>query len=105
MAWYSVLAIYLLFWVLTLFVVLPYGVRTARELGKEEVPGQAPSAPHSFSLARTLMWTTLVSAVAFGLFLMNWNQGWITRADLEAITPQPGRSLPQVEGEGASAGG
>ena len=34
MPWYSALAIYLLFWVFTLFLVLPHGVRTSRELGE-----------------------------------------------------------------------
>jgi predicted secreted protein len=99
MAWYSILAIYLLFWVLTLFLVLPFGVRTARDLGEPEVPGQAPSAPHNLSMPRKLMWTTLVSAVLFGLFLLNWEQGWIDRSDLEAITPKPGRALPEVDGK------
>jgi predicted secreted protein len=94
MPWYSALAIYLLFWVFTLFLVLPHGVRTSRELGEPEVPGQAPSAPHHFSLPRKLLWTTLVSALFFGLFWLNWEMGWITRADLEALLPKPGRSLP-----------
>ncbi len=94
MPWYSALAIYLLFWVFTLFLVLPHGVRTSRELGEPEVPGQAPSAPHYFSLPRKLLWTTLVSALFFGLFWLNWEMGWITRADLEALLPKPGRSLP-----------
>ena len=38
MSWYSALAIYMLFWVFTLFLVLPYGVRTSRELGEAQVP-------------------------------------------------------------------
>ncbi len=96
MPWYSALAIYLLFWVFTLFIVLPYGVKTAREAGAEEVPGQAQSAPHGFSLPRKLLATTLVSALFFGLFLLNWQMEWVTRADLEALLPQPGRSMPEV---------
>jgi predicted secreted protein len=96
MPWYSAMAIYLLFWVFTLFIVLPYGVKTAREAGVEEVPGQAPSAPHAFSLPRKLAWTTLISAGLFGLFLLNWQMAWVTRADLEALLPKPGKSVPDV---------
>ena len=33
-------------------------------------------------------------ALFFGLFWLNWEMGWITRADLEALLPKPGRSLP-----------
>ena len=31
----SIIAIYLLFWSITLFAVLPFGVRTTREAGRE----------------------------------------------------------------------
>jgi predicted secreted protein len=89
MPWYSALAVYLLFWVFTLFLVLPYGVRTSAEMGEPEVPGQAPSAPHQVSIPKKLWWTTLISAGFFGLFLLNWELGWITRADLEALLPTP----------------
>jgi predicted secreted protein len=87
MPWYSALAIYFLFWVFTLFLVLPYGVRTSAELGEAEVPGQAQSAPHNVSIPKKLLWTTIVSALFFGLFWLNWTQGWVTRADLEALLP------------------
>lgn len=89
MSWYSLLAIYFLFWVFSLFLVLPYGVRTSAEVGEKQVPGQAPSAPHTVSMPRKLLWTTLVSGLLFGLFVLNWEMGWITRAHLEAITPSP----------------
>jgi predicted secreted protein len=89
MPWPSALAVYLLFWVFTLFLVLPYGVKTSGELGEPLVPGQAPSAPHRLSMRAKLMWTTLISAGMFALFLLNWEQGWIGRADLEALTPRP----------------
>ena len=87
MSWFSGIAIYFLFWVFTLFLVLPYGVKTSAELGEKNVPGQAPSAPHSVSIPRKLLWTTLLSGLFFGLFMLNWEMGWITRADLEAIAP------------------
>jgi predicted secreted protein len=73
----SALAIYILFWVMTLFVVLPFGVRTSEEAGTARVPGQADSAPHGFSFGRVALRTTIVSAILFGLFYANYMFGWI----------------------------
>ena len=78
MRWTSALAIYVLFWSFTVFVVLPFGVRTTEEAGGTRVPGQADSAPHEFSLKRLVVRTTIVSAIAFGLYYLNYVQGWIT---------------------------
>jgi predicted secreted protein len=74
----SVLAIYILFWTMSLFVVLPFGVRTPEEEGVDCPPGHAPSAPHRFSLGRAAWRATIVSAVAFGLFYVNYLFGWVT---------------------------
>lgn len=87
MHWFSALAVYLLFWVVCLFFMLPVGVRTAEEEGKPLVPGQAQSAPTTPNIWRKLLWTTLLSTAMFALFIANWTQGWITRADLEALLP------------------
>jgi predicted secreted protein len=78
MKFQSVLAIYILFWTMSLFVVLPFGVRTPEEEGVETPPGHAPSAPHRFSFARAAWRATIVSAVAFGLFYANYLFGWVT---------------------------
>lgn len=80
MSFSSALAIYLLFWVMTGFVVLPFGVRTADEMGVEKVPGQADSAPANFRPGRVVLVVTLVSAVAFALFYANYVNGWVTAA-------------------------
>ena len=42
---YAIVAIYFLFWVMSAFFVLPFGIRTPDETGEELVPGQASSAP------------------------------------------------------------
>jgi predicted secreted protein len=78
MKFQSILAIYILFWTLALFVVLPLGVRTPEEAGADLPPGHAPSAPHRFSLARAALRATLVSALAFALFYVNYLHGWLT---------------------------
>ena len=79
----SILAIYILFWTLSLFLVLPFGVRTSEEEGTERIPGQADSAPHRFSLGRAALRATALSAVLFGLFYLNYTQGWIGPDDLD----------------------
>ncbi len=89
MPWYSAAALYLLFWVFTFFLVLPFGVRTSEEEGEALVPGQAESAPHHFSMGRKLLWTTAVSALGFGLFWLNWEMGWITREAFLDFMPGP----------------
>jgi predicted secreted protein len=78
----SILAIYLLFWTLTLFAVLPFGVRTTHEEGGDPVPGEADSAPANPMLARKMLWTTLISAALFGLFYANYLNGWIGLDDI-----------------------
>ena len=77
------LAIYVLFWTMSLFVVLPLGVRTAEEAGAESLPGHAESAPHRFSLGKAALRATILSAVLFALFYANYTFGWITAADLD----------------------
>lgn len=78
MRWQSMLAIYILFWTLAVFLVLPFGVRTAQEAGAELVPGQAESAPHGFSATKILIRTTIVATVLFVLFYLNYVYGWVT---------------------------
>ncbi len=83
MKFQSALAIYTLFWVMAFFVVLPMGVRTAEEVGAEREPGHAESAPHRFSFGKTALRATIVSAVLFGLFYLNYVNGWITAETLD----------------------
>ena len=78
MQWTSALAIFILFWVMSAFVVMPAHVRTADEAGEALVPGQAESAPHDFRPLRVILRTTLVAIVSFGLFYANYVFGWIT---------------------------
>jgi predicted secreted protein len=85
MRWTSILAIYVLFWTLSLFLVLPFGVRTTEEVGVERQPGHADSAPHSFSFGRVALRATVVAAVLFGLFYANYHFGWIGVEDLDWV--------------------
>jgi predicted secreted protein len=90
----STIAIYALFWVLSAFVILPFGVKTHEELGIEKIPGQADSAPGNFRPGRILLRTTLLSAFLFGLYYANYSYGWITRHSFDALTVQDVSKLP-----------
>jgi predicted secreted protein len=54
------------------------------------VPGQADSAPPRFSFARTCLWTTIVAAVLFGAYYLNYVNGWVAPEALDFFSP-PGR--------------
>ena len=79
----SIIAIYFLFFAASVFVLLPFGVKTTEELGGEKVPGQADSAPHSFDLKRHLLKAALLAALLFGIYYANWSYGWVTPDDLD----------------------
>ena len=83
MKWTSVLAIYFLIFCLTTFITLPFGVKTAEEVGAEHIPGQADSAPHRFDLPRHLVRAGIFAAVLTGLYVANYMFGWITIEDLD----------------------
>ena len=82
MNWTSILAIYLLFWVMTGFFVLPFHARSASEDASTQlVPGQAESAPANFRPWPILWQTTLISAIAFGAYYYAYTHGMIPFAN------------------------
>lgn len=85
MSWSSILAIYILFWTLSAFVCLPFGIRTHDEAGVPKVPGQADSAPANFRPWRVVVRATALSAVLCGLFVANYEAGWIEVSDIDVI--------------------
>jgi len=92
MRWTSIIGIYLLFWVLSAFIVLPFGVRTADEEKVEVVRGHAESAPVNFNARRIIKRATIVSVILFGLFYVNYVNGWILASDLDIsrlVTERP----------------
>ena len=87
MRWTSILAIYMLFWVMSAFLVMPFGIRTHEEAGEALIPGQAQSAPANFRPRRVALRATILSAVAFGLFYANLHYGWVSMDDISLIHP------------------
>lgn len=78
MNWKSALAIYVLFWAFSVFLVLPFAARPANEEGAEMVPGQAPSAPVTFDAKKVAIRVTIVATSLWALFMLNYIFGWVT---------------------------
>ncbi|WP_313332960.1 DUF1467 family protein [Sphingobium yanoikuyae] len=87
MNWYAIFAIYVLFWVISAFLVLPFGLRTPDETGELLLKGQADSAPSNFRPGRVMLRATLLSAVLFGLYYANYVQGWVTIDHIPGLHP------------------
>jgi predicted secreted protein len=62
----TIIAIYFLIWWLTLFAVLPWGVRSQEETG-DFTPGTDPGAPVMHRLLYKVLWTTLIASSIFGI--------------------------------------
>ena len=78
----TALATFFLIWWVTLFAVLPWGVRSQHESadakGGEMAPGTDPGAPTSFRLGRKLLWTTLVATVIYAGFYVVYAEHLVT---------------------------
>ncbi len=59
---FSLFAIYFVVWWITLFAVLPIGLKTQGE-ANDVVPGTTESAPHKFQAKKVFLLTTLISAI------------------------------------------
>jgi predicted secreted protein len=79
MAWTSALAIYLLFWVMSAFMVLPFHGRQANQPADAMV-GTDPGAPSTFRIGAILKQTTIVATISFAAYYIVYTQGWIDAA-------------------------
>lgn len=91
MEWTSIIAIYALFWVLSAFLVMPFGLQTHDEAGVGKVPGQADSAPVNFRPGRIALRATILAAILCGLYYANYVNGWIGVQDLNFFGRPPGQ--------------
>ena len=62
MSLFSTFAVYFIIWWITLFAVLPLGVRTQAE-ENDVVPGTVESAPARFRALRVVLLTTAIAAI------------------------------------------
>jgi predicted secreted protein len=77
-------AIYFVIWWVTLFLTLPFGVRSQHEEG-EGAPGTDPGAPVATQMGRKLIWTTLISAAIYGLGMLAYRAGYLSIERLSAL--------------------
>jgi predicted secreted protein len=83
------LAIYALLWVMSAFLMLPFGIKTHDEAGIAKVPGQADSAPANFRPGRVAARATVLAAVLCALYVANYVYGWIGPEDLNLFGEPP----------------
>ena len=81
-------AIYFVLWWLVLFLTLPFGVRSQHEDGGGE-PGTDPGAPIKTQMGRKLIWTTIISAVIFGIAWLVNSTGYLTIDRLAKLMGMP----------------
>ena len=89
MNWVSIIAIYMLFWVMSAFVILPLGIRSNQELGLATQTGHDDGAPGNFNPKQILTRTTLLSAALFGLYYLNYVYGWVDRHSFDFLIDPP----------------
>jgi predicted secreted protein len=85
MSWVFAFAIYFVVWWISLFAVLPFGVRTQEEAG-DVVEGTPKSAPAKFALGRVALINTVV---AFVIFAFIWASIEYDFFDVAKLANQP----------------
>jgi predicted secreted protein len=81
-------AIYFVLWWLTLFLTLPFGVRSLHEEGGG-APGTDPGAPVMPMMGRKLIWTTIISAVIFAIGMWAYRAGYLSVERLSKMMGMP----------------
>lgn len=93
MKWFSILAIYGLLWVLSAFLVMPFGLRTPHQAGEKVEEGHADSAPVNFQPRKVILRASLLAGVLLALYYANYVEGWITLDDLNFFGEPPVKDL------------
>ncbi|WP_024506894.1 DUF1467 family protein [Bradyrhizobium sp. ARR65] len=81
-------AIYFVIWWVTLFLTLPFGVRSQHEDGVG-APGTDPGAPIASRMGIKLIWNTVISAVVFGLGMLAYDAGYLSIERLSKLMGMP----------------
>jgi predicted secreted protein len=63
----SAVAVYFIIWWVTLFAVLPFGVKSQREAG-DVSPGSDPGAPAVTRIGRIVLINSVAAAIGFAAF-------------------------------------
>ena len=70
------LVVFIMIWWLTLFIMLPIGIRSQEEEG-DVVEGSEPGAPISPMLARKAWWTTIVASIFWLIYFVITESGML----------------------------
>jgi predicted secreted protein len=84
----TALAIYFVLWWVTLFVTLPFGVRSQHEEGVG-APGTDPGAPILARMGWKLIWTTVISAIVFAIGMAAYHAGYLSIERLSKLMGMP----------------
>lgn len=84
----TAIAIYFVIWWVALFLTLPFGVRSQHEDGVG-APGTDPGAPILTRMGRKLIWTTIISAVIYGVGLAAYRAGYLSIERLSKLMGMP----------------
>ena len=84
----TALAIYFVIWWITLFLTLPFGVRSQHEEGGG-VEGTDPGAPIVARMGRKLIWTTIISAIVYGIAMWAYSAGYLSIERLSKLMGMP----------------
>jgi predicted secreted protein len=84
----TALAIYFVLWWVTLFLTLPFGVRSQHEEGGG-APGTDPGAPIMARMGYKLIWTTVISGIIFGIGMWAYRAGYLSIERLSKLMGMP----------------
>jgi predicted secreted protein len=87
MSFLSIFAVYFIIWWLTLFAVLPLGMRSQAEDGDVTL-GTVASAPSNFRGLRVVLLTTAISAVIYGIWFVASNYLGFNLNSLPRFVPE-----------------
>ncbi|MDE9449630.1 DUF1467 family protein [Aliiroseovarius sp. Z3] len=78
----AAIVLYVVIWFVTMFVVLPIGLRTQGDEG-DVVRGTHAGAPANFKLARTMIIVTIIGTVVWAIVAGIIVSGWISVEDID----------------------
>jgi predicted secreted protein len=78
-------AAYLTIWWVTLFAILPLGVRSHHEEGIEVPGGGDPASPVDPKLKRKFLTTTWVATIPFALLWLTVHFHWLTLPSFQSV--------------------
>ena len=84
----TALAIYFVIWWVTLFLTLPFGVRSQHEDGGGP-PGTDPGALILTRMRTKLIWTTIISAIIYGIAIAAYHAGYLSIERLSRLMGMP----------------